>query len=291
MTVTLGSVTIDRIDELDRWPFEPKELFPAITDEQAAAAVAAGDAIDADTGELVLSVATYVVRTPDIVLLVDTGNGNDKPRPALPKHHLFATDYLDRLTEVVAPSDVDVVVSTHLHPDHCGWHTRLIDGRWVPTFPNARYLFVREDFELLRMLHESQQDDPVLTDVGVMFGDSVLPTVDSGQAEVVDLPFVVADGVTLRPRPGHTPGHLIVEVRAGGVTTLFTGDVLHHPLQFADFSLAAGGDLDPARAVASRRELCAEAADENTIVFPAHFGGRDGVRILRDGDGFRYESR
>lgn len=279
MTITLGQLRIDRVTELDHWPFAPADLFPAITPGHL------GD----NAGELDLSITTHLVRTPDLTLLIDAGNGNGKQRPTLRAHHLFDTPYLDRLTATgIHLEDVDVVVATHLHPDHCGGFTRRVDGEWIPAFPRARYLVAREEYAWLDRLHAQRPEDGVDADLARTFADSVLPVVEAGQLDIVDLPHPVADGITLRALHGHTAGHLIAELSSGGQHALVTGDVLHHPLQFTDLTLAQGGDANPATAADSRRVLCELALERNAIVLPAHFGGAVGGRIVRATDGYEF---
>lgn len=189
-TLTLGPATIDRVTERAHWSFDADELFPEITVQQLQQAGPLGpNFINPRTRKVVLSLHSYLVRTPTTTILVDSGNGNHKERPALPAHHRFTTDYLDVLaTSGVQPSDVDIVIATHLHPDHCGWNTRLSGQRWVPTFPNARYFFGRREFEAFETLHRAQPEDPVSADLARTFDDSVLPVVRAGQAVIVDTP-------------------------------------------------------------------------------------------------------
>jgi glyoxylase-like metal-dependent hydrolase (beta-lactamase superfamily II) len=275
MTITVGAIRIDRIDELDTWRFPAAELFPGLAGHGP------------ETVEL--TITTHLVRAAGLTLLVDSGNGNDKHRPVLRAHHGFATAYLDRLAAAgIRPEDVDVVVSTHLHPDHCGGQTRLVDGRWIPTFPNARHVVARAEHAWLHAVHAARPEDGVESDLARTFADSVLPVAGAGLLELVDLPYPLAEGITLRALPGHTAGHLIVEVRDGDRTALITGDVLHHPLQFADLTLAQAGDADPGLAAAARRSLCEEAATTGALLLPAHFGGAGGGHVHRDGAGFRF---
>ncbi|WP_214104191.1 MBL fold metallo-hydrolase [Acrocarpospora catenulata] len=291
-TIELGAITVHRATELERWAFAPRDLFPDITPEQVAdAGRRFGDnCVEPGTGRLILSIHSYVVRAPGLTLLVDPGNGNDKERPALLAHHRFHTDHLDRLG--VDPGEVDIVVSTHLHPDHCGWNARLADGQWSPTFPRARYLFDRTEFETLAKLWESAPADPVAADLARMFEDSVLPVTRSGQAELVEPPYVVyqrgQERVTLRQAPGHTDGHLVVEVTSGDRSAVIVGDVVHHPLQFVHPELAQLGDQDPERARSLRGRLWSEFADRDVIVLPAHFPEPTAGRIVSGPDGFRY---
>ncbi|MGH4033314.1 MBL fold metallo-hydrolase [Actinomycetota bacterium Odt1-20B] len=295
-TLSLGPARIDRITELDRWPFAPRDLFPDITDEHLTAAAALGPRlVDPDTGELILGIHTYLIRTPTLTMLADSGNGNDKHRPALLAHHQFHTDYLNNLTAAgVTESNVDIVVSTHLHPDHCGWNTRLAKDRWHPTFPNATYLFAREEFDAHKANHTSQPTDPILADLARTFEDSVQPVLTSGQARIVDLPHTVLaeDDLAIRllPSPGHTPGHLIVELTSGQHRAVITGDVIHHPFQFDDLDLPQGGDQAPPQAAATRRWLCETYADTNTLILTAHFPNPGHITATPTGYRFDYVS-
>ncbi|GAA1026427.1 MULTISPECIES: MBL fold metallo-hydrolase [Amycolatopsis] len=276
MTITLGQLRIDPVAELDHWPFAPADLFPAVTPEH----------LGEHRGDLDLSITTYLVRTPDQTVLLDAGNGNAKERPVLLAHHHFDAPYLDRLAAAgVVPEDVDVVVATHLHPDHCGGFTTLVDGSWDPTFPRARYLIPSEEYAWLQQVHASAPDGGVAGDLARTFEDSVLPVVEAGLVELIDLPYEVADGITLRALPGHTTGHLIAELSSGDQHALVSGDVLHHPFQFANLTLAQGGDADPVAAAESRRTLCELAVEREALLLPAHFPIG---RITQDGDGFRY---
>jgi len=274
MTTAFGAIRIDRVAELDSWPFPTAEMFPALE---------SCETID-------LTITTHVLHSPDGVVLVDTGNGNDKERPTLRAHHRFATDYLDRLAAVgVTPEDVDIVVLTHLHPDHCGGSTRLVDGRWVPTFPRARHLVARAEYAWLEALHDQRPTGGVPADLASTFADSVLPVVEAGLLDLVDLPRTILDGIALHQAAGHTAGHLVVEVTGGGRTALVTGDVLHHPLQFGDLALAQSGDADPAAAARTRRALCERAAATGARLMPAHFGGPEGGHVRRTGTSYRFE--
>lgn len=277
MTLTLGPVRIDRVAELDHWAFPATEMFPGIGPQHTCC------------GEVVFTITTHVVRTPDLVVLVDAGNGNDKHRPVLTAHHGFATNYLDRLAAIgVQPGDVDVVVATHLHPDHCGGATRLVNGRWVPTFSRARHVVARAELAWLTDLAATKPPDGAAADLARTYADSVAPLADAGLLETVNLPHQLTDGVVLRALPGHTAGHLVVEVTGGGHTALITGDAIHHPLQFGDLDLAHSGDADPALAAHSRQALVAAAADTGAVLLPAHFGGPSGGHVRRIGEGFTF---
>ncbi len=233
------------------------------------------------TAELVFR--SWVVRTRHHTILVDTCIGNDKPRPGS-RFHLTRTDYLDRLAAAgVAPEAVDFVFCTHLHIDHCGWNTRLADGRWIPTFPNARYVFSRAELHHWATLPEAER--------GIHHGvyeDSVLPVIAAGHAEIVEAGYRVDDEVAVEPSPGHTPGHYCVTLSQAGATAIFTGDVTHHPVQMAVPEWNSGFCGDPARAIATRRAILENAAERGTLVVPAHFTSPGLGRVERRGAGFAF---
>jgi glyoxylase-like metal-dependent hydrolase (beta-lactamase superfamily II) len=271
--MAVGAIGIQRVLELERWPFAPQDLFPEIDDVLVAdAAQRLGPTlVDPATGELILVVQSYLLHTDVGVVLVDPCNGNHKPRPNLPPHHDLDTPYLARLRAAgIAPADVACVLCTHLHPDHVGWSTRLQDGRWVPTFPNARHLYARAEYEQMAALHADAPAGGVLADLAATFDDSVLPVVEAGLSTVVEADHEVADGVRLVPAPGHTPGHVVVRLDSGGRRGVVSGDVLHHPIQLDALDLAQAGDADPALAAATRRALVEACADTDVLLLPGH---------------------
>ncbi len=222
---------------------------------------------DAADGRLVTSSLTWVIRERGRTILVDTGIGNDKDRPDAPPFHRLRTDFLVALAAAgVRPAEVDVVVNTHLHADHVGWNTRLVDGEWVPTFPNATYLIPAAD-------HEHFADDPVIA-------DSVRPVIEAGQAMLWRGQHVIADGLVLEETPGHTPGSSVLKLRDEAV---FVGDLLHNPAQILEPDANSMFCLDAAEARRSRRRILGWAADHNARVLPTHF---DGGPVTRDGEKF-----
>ncbi len=173
---------------------------------------------------------------------------------------------------------VDTVLCTHLHVDHVGWNTKLVDGKWVPTFANARYVFGRTEYEYWR----DHSDAP---DRAAVFSDSVKPIADAGKAELVASDARLADEITLIPTPGHSPGHMSVHIKSDGQEALLTGDAAHHPCQMAHLDWSSTADSDPRQSVVSRRDLFSRFADTPTLVIGGHFGAG---RIKRDGDAFRF---
>ena len=263
-------------------PTRPTWLFPAATPEavERHRAWLAPHFLDAD-GRLLQSVHTFVVKTPGLTVLVDTCIGNDKDRGGRRPFHLLRTGFLDALRAAgVAPEAVDVVICTHLHVDHVGWNTRLDDGRWVPTFPRARYLFARREWEHW----SSEQDD----DTRRIMADSVKPILDAGLAELVAMDHRVADGIWLEPTPGHTPGHVSVRLASDGADAVITGDLMHHPVQMAEPDWVTPFDSDPEHARKTRRAFCERYAEAPMIVLGTHFHHPTAGHIVRHGERWRF---
>ena len=224
---------------------------------------------DPADGRLISQTLTWVVRVNGLVVLVDTGIGNDKDRPAQPPFHHLATNFLSVLADAgVRAEDVDIVVNTHLHADHVGWNTRLIDGDWVPTFPKASYLFPEPD-------HAHFALDPVLA-------DSVRPVIDAGQAVLWRDGFRISDDLVLEPAPGHTPGSSVLKLREDAV---FVGDLLHNPAQAVKPDCNSMFCLDAEQARTSRRQILEWTVEHDALLLPAHFPGG---KVIRSGPGFEF---
>jgi glyoxylase-like metal-dependent hydrolase (beta-lactamase superfamily II) len=171
-----------------------------------------------------------------------------------------------------------------MHSDHVGWNTRLENGHWVPTFPNARYVFARREFEHRERLYAA---DP---SAGLgMFADSVLPVVASGQAQLVDSDYALDDTVRLEPAEGHTPGNVVIHLNSGGAAAVLSGDVLHHPIQVMYPEWSAQFCEDPLQSAVVRRRFVETHAERGTLVLPAHFPAPTAGRIRRAGERWRYE--
>jgi glyoxylase-like metal-dependent hydrolase (beta-lactamase superfamily II) len=210
---------------------------------------------------LVTSVHSWLIRTPHHTILLDCCAGNHKDRSWLPRFHRLDTPFLERLrTAGARPEDIDIVLCTHLHEDHIGWNTELRDGRWVPTFPRAKYLFSRKEDEFWRPAG------------GIAYRDSVLPVIEAGQAELVDGVHAIGDLLLIEPAPGHTPGHVVLKLRAPGAGALFSGDVIHHPLQVYAPHWNSGFCQLPEEARATRRRVLEHCAESGDLLFPTHFG-------------------
>lgn len=234
-----------------------------------------------DSGELKFSVHALVIDTPSRRIVVDTCVGNEKERMPYRDWHQLQTSFLQDFTAAgFTPNSIDNVLCTHLHVDHVGWNTMLVDGEWVPTFPGARYLIARDEFEYWR--------DQTDTDIQqTVFADSVAPVFDAGLVDLVDCDHRICPEVDLVPTLGHTPGHVSVRISSQGEQALITGDFVHHPCQMARLDWGSAADLDAAAADATRRRIFAEYSETPTLIIGTHFAGATAGRIVRDGDAYR----
>lgn len=217
-----------------------------------------------DEGNLVMSVHALVIDTGSRRIIVDTCIGNDKER-SIPNWSHLQTGFLDDLAAAGYPREsIDTVLCTHLHVDHVGWNTMLVDDRWVPTFPNARYLVAEKEWEYWR----AADDDPMNANV---LDDSVRPVFEAGQVDLIDWNHRVCDEVWLEPTPGHTPGHVSVRIASRGEQALITGDCIHHPCQMSRTHWCSSADFDQAEGQATREAVLARFADGPVLVIGTHF--------------------
>jgi glyoxylase-like metal-dependent hydrolase (beta-lactamase superfamily II) len=281
--MTLGRLRISAVVET-AGPTRPTWLLPdAVPDAvERHRAWLAPHFLD-DKGRFLQSIHAFVVRAPGFTMLVDTCVGNDKDRGGRRPFHMMRTAFLDDLTAAgVPPESVDVVVCTHLHVDHVGWNTRLENGRWLPTFPRARHLFARREWE-----HWSAEKDE---DTRRIMADSVQPIVDAGLAQLVDMDHRISDEIWLQPTPGHTPGHVSVRLASGGADAVITGDLMHHPIQMAEPDWATSFDTDADEARKTRRSFCERYAGEAVTVLGTHFNHPTAGRIVRHGERWRFDA-
>jgi glyoxylase-like metal-dependent hydrolase (beta-lactamase superfamily II) len=282
-TLDFGGITVDRAVETEGPSFHPGFIFPDATPEAIDGEMSwlLPHFLDADSSRLLMSLHSYVIRTKHHTILVDTCIGNDKERPSTPPWHHRDTAWLDDLRAMgVAPESVDFVMCTHLHADHVGWNTRLENGRWVPTFSNARYLFHKDEYA-----HWESNEMPNVgsgTTEG-SFEDSVLPVVAAGLADLVENNHAIDDSLFLEPSPGHTPGHTCLHLKRDSGQGLFTGDMLHHPIQCAYPEWNSRYCFDPARSRATRESYVERYADTDTQILAAHFPMPVAGRIVSNG--------
>jgi glyoxylase-like metal-dependent hydrolase (beta-lactamase superfamily II) len=293
-TLDLGSIQIHKLVEIERMMFDGPWLFEGLTSDMIHAnrGWLGPELLEKGTDRLVMSFHSYVIRTAHRTVLVDTCIGNHKQRSSMPGWHMLtSTAYLDGLKAIgLTPEDIDIVMCTHLHVDHVGWNTRLENGRWVPTFPNARYLLSRADYEYFDARHRQNPAQPVNRG---SFADSVLPVMEHGQAVLVDAARSIdADlgrGIWLEDAPGHTIGNLNIFVKSGGRSACLCGDVLHHAIQCAHPELYNNADYDRAQATATRMALLNRCADTDILVLTGHFPDPTAGRIVGYGQNFRFQ--
>jgi glyoxylase-like metal-dependent hydrolase (beta-lactamase superfamily II) len=258
-TFILPNATPERMQQEADW------LFPVFSNEK---------------GKLRMSIHALVIESRGKRIIVDTCIGNDKIRsnPAWSKLQLpFMSDLKNA---GYTPDQIDNVVCTHLHVDHVGWNTKLVDGKWVPTFDNAQYIIGGTEWDYWSNFEGADMRDPV--------EDSVRPVVERGKANLVESTHRITDEVWLEPTPGHTPGHHSVRISSKGQEAVITGDLMHHPVQCAYPEWDDSFDSDGPMAKKTRRAFCEKYADSNVIVFGTHFATPSCGKIYKHGDAFRF---
>lgn len=285
----IGNFRVDRVLESEGPYFDLDFLLPG-----APADLIAANAdwlkphfVDRADDRLILAFQSFVLRTGRHTILVDACTGNDKERPQRPHWHRQKHPFLDRLRAIgVEPEAIDFVFCTHLHADHVGWNTKLESGRWVPTFPNARYVFAKREYE-----HWEQEHRAAVAAGGEplahgSFADSVLPVVEAKRAVFVASDHEIETGVHLEPAYGHTPGNCVLNARSNGAEAVFIGDVMHTAAQLANPALSSRFCSDPAMSAKTRTALVERHAESGTVLFACHFPTPVAGRIRRRGAGF-----
>jgi glyoxylase-like metal-dependent hydrolase (beta-lactamase superfamily II) len=282
LKLSVGDLTIHRIIEQETTFLPALELLPTLTPDLLAENrpwLLGTGALDTKD-MLVLCFQSYVVKTPHHTILIDSCIGNDKPRPLRPNWNMKTDNTYMRMlaTAGFAVEDIDFVMCTHLHTDHVGWNTRLDNDRWIPTFPNARYIFGKDEFD-----YWTEQN---ATTPAPAFIDSVLPVVEAKRAEIVRNDYEIGDHLRILPTPGHTPGHVAFTFGRGRDAAVFSGDLMHSPLQTRYPELSVKFDVDPAQAVLTRRGFLERFCDTDTLCCTAHFPSPSMGKIRRRGEGF-----
>ncbi|MBL4584299.1 MAG: MBL fold metallo-hydrolase [Pseudomonadales bacterium] len=277
----IGDITIERVPEMVS-PMDPTMLLPEATPENMEPM---HDWLKPhflnDDNTIPLSIHAFLITTPTMKILVDTCIGNDKPR-AMPMWNELQGDFLEQLTARGAPKEaINTVLCTHLHVDHVGWNTMLVNGKWIPTFDNARYLFAKTEWDFWK-----DEEDPFGPEAK---NDSILPIIESDQIDLVDTNHQVTEGVQLIPTPGHTPGHVSVLITSGNERAVITGDLFHHPVQFARPFWLDIADTDGDVAAQSRLKFMADF-NGSTLVLGTHFALPTGGHLIRDGQHYRFKT-
>lgn len=274
----IGNVKITRVVELTTASIG-SHIIPEATSENLAKIAWLGPFLD-EQGRPVLSMHSLIVESMGQTIMVDTCIGNDKQRN-YPKWHRMQSEFLSDLASAgFTPDHIDQVVCTHLHVDHVGWNTRWVDGAWQATFGNARYLFGKTEFEFWRT--EEQEYGPV-------FEDSVAPIFDAGLATLIPSDHQLTPEVALIPTPGHTPGHVSVQIESAGERAIITGDLMHHPCQIAHSHWQCTADHDPIQAEQTRANFLKTYADEPVLIIGTHFAGPTAGHLVNDGGTYRLD--
>jgi len=282
MKWTIGDVTVTKIVELEM-AGGSRFLLPQATPEAIRPIAWLRPHFADEDGRLRMSIHSFIVETPDRRIIVDTCLGNDKQNRRIPHWNDRDGPFLADLAAAGFPPDsIDTVLCTHLHVDHVGWNTMKVDGRWVATFPRARYLMGRAEYEHWRTV----QDRP---DMRHIMADSVSPIVEAGLATMVETDHRLCAEISLIPTVGHTPGHVSVMIESRGEQALITGDFMHHPCQIAHPDWSTTADSDPAQGIETRWIMFQRLADAPVLVIGTHFASATVGRIVSDGDAYRLD--
>jgi len=217
-----------------------------------------------DRNQISLGLNCLLVQGSGPTVLIETGFGNkldERHRQAI-----FPGDYghlLENLGRAgVQPSDVDVVVNTHLHADHCGWNTVSLHGRLLPTFPNARYYMQRGEYEAAMQPNERTR--------ATYLSENFLPLADSGQLELVDGEQQITSEVRMLPSPGHTQDHACVVISSGGEIALYTGDLIHQTIQLERPAWIPALDVLPLVSLETKKRLSAQMVRDRALIVITH---------------------
>lgn len=278
----VGRVKVTRVVEMQLpTPAGAKYFIPQATPEELRKSPWLYPNFVSEDEVMQMSIHALLVEAPGLRLVVDTCVGNDKPRGLL-RGKALSTNFLKEMEAAGwTRESVNAVVCTHLHVDHVGWNTLLEDGKWVPTFPNARYYIGRIEYEHWAADGAGEQQQ--------ILDDSVQPIFDAGLAEFVELDHRISDEIRLTPSTGHTPGHVCVAIESDGERAVITGDMSHHPCQMAHPDWSPAFDSDPEAAARTRARLFAEWADQPILVIGTHYATPTAGHVRRDGAAFRFE--
>jgi glyoxylase-like metal-dependent hydrolase (beta-lactamase superfamily II) len=290
----IGEVKISRVVELtSKWP--PTFGYRNLTTGEILAQTWLQPHFATEDGRLKSAIQAFVIESQGKRIIVDTCVGNDKPR-ANEVWNQMRGDFLTDLTAAgFAPGTIDTVLCTHLHIDHVGWNTMLVDGQWLPTFPNARYLFGRVEWDHWRQETAAEIAGDVeleaaetVMDCPAVNHDSILPIIEAGLHELVEMDHRVTDEVWLEPTPGHTPGHVSVVIQSGRQAAVITGDLMHHPIQCALPHVSSKFDHDVAGAHQTRNDFLQRYADGEVLVFGTHFAEPTAGHVVSHGESWRF---
>jgi len=290
----IGNVTVTRIVEIEIRSSHPDLLFQRLDPEQVRKIGWLQPHYADAFGMLNSSIHAFVIESEGKRIIVDTCVGNDKTRH-FPLFNNRKGSFLSLLAEAGFPAEsIDTVLCTHLHVDHVGWNTRLFDNRWIPTFPNARYLFGRIEWEYWYQKFLSGEigntDAAKILDVTNVMTDSVLPIIEGDLHTLVEIDHHLTSEVSLMSTPGHTPGHVSVAIHSNGKEGIITGDIFHHPIEIEDPDLLCNFDVDSKAAERTRKEFLSAQSDSNVLIFGTHFPSPTAGRIVKHGNSWLFDT-
>ena len=284
-TWKIGDVEITRIVEVDGWADDISMLWPDAGPDDVQKYPWLKPHFATEDGKMIISFQCFVMRTPEHQIMLDTCIGADRQR----EFDVFTnmqTSFLDDLKHAgFDPNEIDMVLCTHLHFDHVGWNTHLVDGQWVPTFPNARYLFGKHEYEHWKML----QDTNGYHDLNHMF-DAVQPVIDAGLVDLIEPDHRPCPEITLRPTPGHTPGHVSINIESRGEKAMITGDLMHCPIQLEEPARIVRFDMGQEKGAKSREDFVKDMANQDVLVIGSHFADPSAGYVVSDDDGCRLDT-
>jgi glyoxylase-like metal-dependent hydrolase (beta-lactamase superfamily II) len=280
----VGDVEIARIVEVDAWEDDITMLLPEATPAFVQQFKWLKPHFATEDGRMIVSFQCFVLRSRGRNVMIDTCIGAEREREFEVFTHLETT-FLDDLAAAGFPHEsITDVLCTHLHFDHVGWNTRRVDGRWVPTFPQARYLFGRREYQHWMHLRATNGYHHM-----EHLKDAIDPVVEAGLVEFIDPDFRLTDEVSLFPTPGHTPGHVSVLIQSRGESAVITGDLMHNPIQVAVPGIEARFDMDKAQGARTREEFVKRFNGSRTLVIGSHFSDPTAGYIVPDGDAWKLE--
>jgi glyoxylase-like metal-dependent hydrolase (beta-lactamase superfamily II) len=281
---TIGEVTIHQLIEV-----EDEKLFstfiPQATPENIKKIPWLFPHFANESGNLKAFIQSFLIISQGKKILIYTCNGNDKDRPNVPSWSHLQTDFLSKLKKLgIEPTDIDIVACTHLHFDHVGWNTTLKNGQWVPTFPNAQYLFSKAEYDYWIAKPENE-----IIDDHNGIADSITPIVEAGLATFIEDDFAIDTHIRFIPTPGHTPHHISVVIESQGERAIISGDVLHHPCQIVHQEWTTLSDTYPDQTVATRQKFLSGITDTNTLLIGSHFAHPTAGKVVTKGSGLILE--
>ncbi len=287
----IGDITITKLVEMETNTIGL--ILPDATPERVCAIDWLKPHFITEEGALKSSIHALIVETPGATIMVDTCIGNDKNRPGMEDWDQLSGTFLQDLERAgFAPEKFDFVLCTHLHVDHVGWNTRLVDGHWVPTFPNAKYMLAKKELDFWRANNDLElgggDTKALFAELQkLVYQDSIAPILDAGLEQVVEMDQQICDGVRLVPTPGHSPGHVSVMIESQGQSAIISGDFVHHPCQIAHSDWSTIVDDDGQMSADTRRRMFNDLADTATLFIGTHFSDPTAGHIARDGASYK----